>query len=59
MFVKGVSGGYVFIFMYKNVEEDFGNEDVFKFDIWVFNEVRGFFGFVMKNEILKKMFYER
>ena len=59
MFAKGASGGHVFTSMYKNVEEDFGNEDASKLDTWVFNEVRGFFGSARKNETLKKMLHER
>ena len=58
MFAKGASGGHVFTSMYKNVEEDFGNEDASKLDSWVFNEVRGFFGSARKNETLKKMLHE-
>ena len=59
MFAKGASGGHVFTSMYKNVEEDFGNEDASKLDTWVFNEVRGFFGSARKNETLKKMLHKR
>ena len=58
MFAKGASGGHVFTSMYKNVEEDFANEDAAKLDTWVFNEVRRFFGAANSNETLKKMLHE-
>lgn len=58
MFAKGASGSHVFTSMYKNVEEDFGNEDASKLDTWVFNEVRGFLGSARKNKTLKRMLHE-
>ena len=48
----------MFTSMYKNVEEDFGNEDAAKLDTWVFNEARSFFGGAINNETLKNMLYE-
>ena len=55
MFAKGASGDHVFTSMYKNVAEDFADEDASKLDTWVFNEVQKFFDGARNNETLKKM----
>lgn len=55
MFAKGASGDHVFTSMYKNVAEDFADEDASKLDTWVFDEVQQFFASVKNNETLKQM----
>lgn len=41
--------------MYKNVAEDFADEDAAKLDTWVFDQVREFFGAAKNNKTLKQM----
>ena len=41
--------------MYKNIAEDFADEDASKLDTWVFDEVQEFFASARNNETLKKM----
>lgn len=58
MFAKGASGDHVFTSMYRDVAEDFADEDAAKLDTWVFDEVREFFDGARTNETLKKMLYQ-
>lgn len=55
MFAKGASGDHVFTSMYKDVAEDFADEDASKLDTWVFEEVQEFFASAKNNETLKQM----
>lgn len=55
MFAKGATGGHVFTSMYKDIAEDFGDEDASKLDTWVFDEVKQFFASAKNNNTLKEM----
>ena len=55
MFAKGASGDHVFTSMYKDVAEDFADEDASKLDTWVFDQVQEFFASAKNNETLKQM----
>jgi len=55
MFAKGATGGHVFTSMYKDIAEDFGDEDASRLDTWVFDEVKQFFASAKNNNTLKEM----
>ncbi|XP_048472888.1 GPI ethanolamine phosphate transferase 1 isoform X3 [Rhincodon typus] len=54
MFAKGASGDHIYTHMYPAEKEDFAAQDPSKLDTWVFNEVKEFFEFAKKNELLSK-----
>lgn len=58
MFAKGATGGHVFTSMYKDIAEDFGDEDASKLDTWVFDEVKQFFASAKNNNTLKEMLFQ-